>query len=146
MTTALGHAISAMSDDGRLAVWQSLSKLTRRHRAYQSAKWALSEDQLTILENIETDISPKDLGKQDQYLFTEQLPDVRTLDHNRVWEQIEELRNEVIRKLLVAGGTESVVNFASTVEAPRYVGSSLGAIEEVPEALLLAVKLAEALP
>ena len=146
VTAALDRAVSEMSAEGRLSIWQSLSKLTRRHRAYQSAKWALSEDQLLALEIIEASISPKDLGTQDQYLFTEQLPDIRTVDHNRVWEQIDGLRAEVVRKLLTAGGIESVVRFASTVEAPRYVGLSLGTVEQTPKALLLAIKLANTLP
>ena len=135
-----GFAKVSFEETDKRMLWNALSKLIRRHRAYPDADWTLAQNQLDTLEEVVSPWAPTEIGTKIAYLFTEALPDIPDQEESRSWERIEEIRHEAVKRVLEASGIQGVLELASKVEAPRYVGSGLGITAsrdtEVLEAIL----------
>jgi hypothetical protein len=121
-------SVSLMHEQDKERLWQHLADFVRRHKTYAGADWSLPSEELEPLERILEEIAPKNLETQDQYLFKEVFPDIPGVEPENLLTRTEELRKEVVARILRDGGVDRVVRFSSDVEAPRYVGAAFGLV------------------
>ncbi len=121
-------SVSLMHEQDKEPLWQHLADFVRRHKTHIGADWTLSSEELAPLEKVLEEIAPKDLEKQDQYLFKKVFPDIPGVEPENLFARTEELRKEVVVRILQEGGVNRVVRFSSDVEAPRYVGAAFGSV------------------
>jgi hypothetical protein len=143
---AFGQAVDRINAEEFPALWKELTKITRHHRAYPTAKWVMAESQIAALEQIAARIAPEEPGTQDEHLFTERFPDVPRIDPAKLLEQLDGLRKSAIERIMTSFGVQGVVDFAFRVEAPSIVGGIFGSIAESPLEAMDAILLNEALP
>lgn len=75
--------LSGLGDDVRRALWNRVRKLAAHHREYADAKWAMSEDELSLLDAIAERIAPADPEHRHAWLFADdwiELGDLRRQD------------------------------------------------------------------
>jgi hypothetical protein len=142
---AFDHAVSQMTEHDRLKTWKPLLQMVRRHRRFASMDWALPEADVTALESIEQRIEPVDKSIRDHHLFTERLPDIPMDDPGELWNEVERLRVDAVRRMFERGGITAVVEFASQVESPSLVATQLASTGADIECLLQGVRLASAM-
>jgi hypothetical protein len=146
LISAFGDAVDQMNAEQLPALWKELAQITRRHRAYPSAKWVMEDSQIEALERIAAQIAPEKHGIQDEHLFTERFPDIPKIDSTRLLEQVEELRRNAVERIVASLGSQGVIDFASRVEAPSIVGGVFGSIAKSPSEAMNAILMSEALP
>jgi hypothetical protein len=127
---AFSKSVSLMHEQDKERLWQHLADFVRRHKTYTEADWSLSSQELAPLEKILEEIAPKNTETQDQYLFKEMFPDIPGVKPEDLLTRTEELRKEVVARILQDGGVSRVVRFSSDVEAPRYVGAAFGSVAQ----------------
>ena len=71
LETLASQTISEFPEEQRLRLWEHLTKFTNRHRRFSDAKWALSDELITPIEEISEQLAPKDPFYRYQYLFTD---------------------------------------------------------------------------
>jgi hypothetical protein len=143
---AFGQTVNQVNAEQLPALWKDLSQIIRHHRAFPSAKWVMTDSQISALEQIAARIAPEGPGIQDEHLFTERFPDIPRLDPKRLLEQVDELRRNAVERIAASYGIQGVINFASGVEAPSIVGGVFGSIAKSPSEAVNAILMAEALP
>ncbi|MFC6161147.1 hypothetical protein [Kribbella jiaozuonensis] len=129
-----------LDDSGHDQVVASLKSTVNDHRRHSSASWAMSPDDLDVIEQFLVD-QGVDLDADKAALlfaFTSDYDDrhAELGGHSHEQESANEVaratpvrplmerRREVVMRLL-ADGLDSVIEFASTVEVPGYVGKTL---------------------
>ena len=116
----------------RLKVWASLKEIASKHRKFRDAKWAMPEDQLTVIESVANDLTPDDPSLRNRRLFSER--DFELYEGIGNWQEqaarLDARREESVREIHAAGDVDAVVAFARTVESPWRVGLALGAVKE----------------
>ncbi len=143
---AFDQAVSQMTDQDRLKTWKPLLQVVRRHRRFAATDWALPEADVAALESIEQRIEPADKSIRDHHLFTERLPDIPAVDPSELWNEVERLRVDAVRRMFEAGGMNAVLEFASQVESPSLVATQLASVGASIEVLLQGIQLASAMP
>ncbi len=137
---AFRDAVGRMDSDECLQTWDPLAALIRRQKTYPGSDWALPPDVLSQLEALESKVRPGSSLPRDRYLFQEQFPDIPGVEPDRLLERTEEVRNEVVKRLLTQEGINQVLQFAREVDAPRFVGKAFANATDDPEVVLRAVK------
>ncbi|WP_418907078.1 hypothetical protein [Glutamicibacter endophyticus] len=108
-------------------VWKELTALTRRHREYSGADWAMDEDELVIFDNLAAKFEPDQTQDRVEWLF-EHSPDlvdvIRRGDYPAY--RIELRRRQVVATELVfdQDGLDGLLELASKVETPWAVGTA----------------------
>ena len=74
-------------------------------------------------------------GGKESLLFTERLPGISVVKEGQVWEQIEEMRHDVLRTLLATGDINSVVNLRPRLKHHGMSGRRLGSLQKSERAL-----------
>jgi len=124
--------ISVRPENERLDLWTGLIKFASKHKRFADAKWALSPDLVSKIENVAKALSPKNPLNLHRRLFSGR--DFDLYEEKGNWQeqqqQLEERRQEAIKDILDYGGIEAVIQFAETAESPSNVGHSLGFIAE----------------
>lgn len=139
---ALGRRWNDLDDAGHSQVIESLKATVKEHRRYSSAGWAISPQELNLIDRFLGDLGVDLDADQAALLFTftsdyeEELDtestnkgheDQETLIENVTEspvQPLQERRREVVLGLL-SKGLEHVAEFASHVEVPGYVGKAL---------------------
>ena len=126
------EAICNKPEDERLKLWNSLMKITSRHRRFSDAKWALSSDIILKIEAVAAKLAPKNPLNLHRRLFSGHDFDLYEEKDNLKEQQqkLEERRREAIKDILVNAGMDKVIQFAKSVESPSHVGHSLGVIAD----------------
>jgi hypothetical protein len=109
----------------RTRLWQAVSELSRLHRAYPDADWAIPVSEVKDLEEIGTSLEPKNPRIRYAWLFNVQfpdLPDALKTEHFAYEQRLGERRKEAIAAVLSESGVPEVLGFASEISCPYLVG------------------------
>ena len=85
-------AIIDLPEEQRLLIWDHLTRLTRKHRRYEDAKWALSDVALVRLENVAERLAPSSPFNLHQHLFSGN--DFELYDEKGNWEEQQNRLNK----------------------------------------------------
>lgn len=124
------QTITELHEDQRLLLWNHLTKFTNKHRRFSDAKWALSDELITRIENVTKHLTPAAPFYLYQLLFSNR--DFDLYEKNGDWEEqrkkLDERRETAITEIIQQNGFEGVIQFAETVISPGQVGQALGVI------------------
>ncbi len=127
------QAISELTEDERLLLWDHLTKFTDKHRRFADAKWALPEQLITRIENVAERFAPSNPFNRYQHLFADR--DLDLYDENGDWEEqqkkLDARRETAIREIFQQNGVEGVIRFVESVVSPDKVGHALGVTADV---------------
>lgn len=124
--------ILSKPENERLALWDSLTVFASKHRRFSDAKWALSSDIVSKIENVAVTLAPRNPLNLHRRLFSGRAFDL--FEEMGNWEKqqqkLELTRQQAIKDILKYGGINAVIQFAKVVDSPSDVGCSLGIIAE----------------
>lgn len=119
-------------ENERLGLWTGLMKFVSKHKRFADAKWAVSAEVVSKIENVAKALAPSNPLNLHRRLFSGR--DFDLYEEKGKWpeqqQQLEKDRQRAIKDILDYGGIDAVVQFAKTVESPWNVGYSLGFIAE----------------
>lgn len=133
-TKVLAHIgssdVSDATEGTRLAIWNSLVDLARKHRRFEDADWALPGEVVAEIEAAAAAIEPQQLQDRYRELFAGRDWDLyeETGDWQEQDKRLEERRQKVLSELLGTDGVEAVIAFGEAMASPWQVGYSLGRI------------------
>ena len=132
--------ISDLREEQKMLIWNRLTKITRRHRRFADAKWALSDEILTKIEEVGGRLAPSNPFYRNQFLFSEgdfDLYDEKD-NYEEQREKLNEQRDTAIEEIFQLGGVDSVIQFSESIPSSHRVGHALGSISapEIEQALL----------
>lgn len=132
LQTLASHPISELPEEQRLSIWDHLTKFTNKHRRFSSAKWALSDELITQIEQIAEQLAPTNPFNLYQHLFSDR--DFDLYEENGDWEEqrkkLDTRREAAISKIFQQSGVVGVIQFAESVSSPRQVGHALGVLAD----------------
>ena len=131
--------ICGKPEDQRLKIWTQLTKFASKHRRFSDAEWALSDKILSKIEDVAAKLAPQNpfylrrrlFSHNDLALYEGTWGDPQQkekLDQHR--QKLDQRRQQAIKEILADGGMDMVFQFAESVEAPWFVGRSLGTIAQ----------------
>ena len=119
-------------EDERIGLWTGLIEFTSKHKRFADAKWALSADLVSKIEDVARALAPQKKQNLHRRLFNGR--DIDLFEGKRNWqeqqEELEKRRQLAIKEILDVDGSEAVVRFADSVESPWNVGISLGSVAD----------------
>ena len=120
------------SDEQRFAIWEHLTKLTRKHRRFSDAKWALPGESLDRIEHVSAQFIPESLCHLHRHLFSEH---DYSLEYGNIdWEELEKnlnaQRDAAILEIFQQSGAEGVIQFAESISLFAQAGYALGSIDD----------------
>lgn len=133
-------AVTEASEGERKPVWEELVKLASVHRQYSDAEWAMNSGLAARLEGIAMRLEPRSPAAKYHRLFSGldfELYEEKS-DYEAQERKLEEKRQQAVNEIFAASGTEGVIAFADSVDAPVKVGGAFGIVadESVDSALL----------
>ncbi len=124
--------ITGKPEDERMGLWTSLTDLTVKHKKFADAKWALSADLVSKIDDVARALAPLEKQNIHRRLFGER--DIDLYDREGSWQEkraeLEKRRVIAIKEILDADGREAVVPFAESIESPWNLGLTLGTIDD----------------
>lgn len=128
------HANNTPSDGDAQAIWTELKRLAKKHRTFSTADWALSNEQLSLIETVIEDLQPKNLSELYIELFGNMDP--LGFSINETWqahqERLDAVQQEAIQAIYREAGYSGILSFTEKVEKPFSVGYVLGRINSLP--------------
>lgn len=125
------HALAEHSDtEVREAIWQALDELTRRHRSFRDAKWALPEEVLERLSASAEEFRPDDPIEQVIWLFDEHFPDLPSGygDYAARSAELQDLRLDALQRIFDARAVSGVERLARSAKLPNFVGAAAAGV------------------
>jgi hypothetical protein len=129
----LGEFAKSIDQASDIRVWSALRAEVNRHRRYPSAEWAMKGDDLRRLEEIVAQLQPSDVRTQVAWLFDDHHPDLPDSEEPDPWVAIQLRRKEAIQQLYRIGGMSDVLDLASRVKYPGFVGYAFADVADVIE-------------
>jgi hypothetical protein len=126
VASALREAGPTLGVACRDGIWEKLRDLTSSHRRFMSAKWALPDSELRLLEELQADIQPEDLVIRVAWLFGHSPHLLEDDDAGPFSSKLDERRQATIKAVLAEEGLSGVHRLARAVEVPGFVGRALG--------------------
>ena len=125
--------ISGLPEEQLQPIWETLSTLTRRHRRFSDAKWALPEELLIKIDEVKEKLAPSSYEKLYFHLFQGRDNELfeSNKDYNEQYRQLEARRSSAIKAIFESGGVEAAMSFAKSVSSQRDAGFALGDIGEL---------------
>lgn len=122
--TALEGVLASTNSEEHFAIWDALRKEINRHRIYLNTDWALPEEALTQLDLLVQRFAPTAAIARSTWLFDDWLPDVAgtAQDDDDPEKAINTARFNAICEVLQESGTPGLVELATKVKLPQYVG------------------------
>uniref|UniRef100_UPI0040561AAE hypothetical protein n=1 Tax=Candidatus Electronema sp. TaxID=2698783 RepID=UPI0040561AAE len=133
-------ALTGISEENRLNIWNKLSRFIFKNRRYPQAEWAWSDEQLAPVQVVADKLAPANPFNSYQRLFIDDDFDFYDQDDSsEIKEQkITERREQALKEILLHGGINLIIKFAKTVVYSNKVGNILGRIgDETTDAALL---------
>lgn len=133
---------------GNMKVVGSLRKEIYQQRAYKDAKWALPETELVQYITLLKEIEPADLLLKNKHFFDDfniEDPDyiIDDTDYSQKIEQLNNIRESILKNIVDAKGVESVYELSNIVENPDPLATSLVALQGPNIATEIYKRLAE---
>lgn len=115
---------------GNMKVVGLLRKKIYNQRAYKDAQWALDESDLNQYISLLKSIEPKDLLLQEKHFFDDlniEDPEfvVNDTDYSHKIEQLNIIRDSILRDIIAAKGVESIYELSHIVDNPGPLATSL---------------------
>jgi hypothetical protein len=130
LQTLASPAISELPEEQRLPIWNHLTQFAREHRRFSDAKWALSDELITRIEQVAKQLAPTNSFNLYQYLFTDRDSDL--YEENGDWEEqrqkLDTRRERAISEIFQQYGIDGIIQFSESVSSPSQVGYALGVI------------------
>lgn len=123
--------IAAKSSDnaGRDTLWRTIRDMTARHRAYANANWALPEEILISLDQIQSQLTPGAIVVLHSWLFDHH-PDLPGFDGAENFEkydsELQARRVAALREIVDAEGWDGVACLLEDAEAVNVIGWIVG--------------------
>lgn len=117
-------------DEGKIEVWNALTKVVGKHRKFSDAEWAMPTEvvnQIAIAADAMKPTSPMHLYTR---LFSNHYFDLfeKKGNHKEQMISIQQQRQDAVLQIYNAGGIEAIHSFSKSVETPWSVGHSFGAV------------------
>lgn len=124
--------ILSLSEDQRLVLWDHFTKFARKHRCYSEAKWALSGDLISRIENVAEQLAPSDPFNLYQPLFSDHNFDLYGEEGSfeEQAKKFDEKRENALSEIYRKNGFSGVIRFAEAVAFPNQVGFALAFIAD----------------
>lgn len=126
----------SLKEEGREALWDGLRKLIARHREFAHADWALPEEEVAHLEEIEQRLAPTDAVERHAWLFEDWMPDLGgsklkdgEYDHEGYTAELQKRRDDAVRRIEAEAGWDGLQQLAKRSAAAWWVGHSLAELE-----------------
>lgn len=117
----------------RLSLWDHLTRLTKKHRHFSDAEWALPDDLISQLEKVAEKLAPADPFNLHKHLFSDR--DYDLYEEGGNWEEQREAREKrrgaAISEIFCQRGIQGVIQFAESVSSPFLVGRALDVVDDL---------------
>lgn len=112
-----------LDDDVRLELWETLHEEIARHRRYADTDWALDEESLARLDEVDRKLEPVTTDRF-SYLFDwhPHLPDVGLSDYASYEQRLSALRADAVQTTLREGGVDGLSRLARRSVVPNQLG------------------------
>lgn len=119
-------ASDALDNDVRDQIWSELHKMLRHHRSFPDADWSLPSDELDRISAVADAFKPEDPVSANAWLFNDHLPDVgdARAEYREQEARVQEARRAAVAEVLTVEGVDGVLQLASEVEYPGFVGAA----------------------
>lgn len=118
---------SSFSPEDRKGVWGGLRAVIARHVEFADAKWAMTKEQLALLQQAYARFEPDEPIEKYGWLFSDNPALMVGRDK---WEErarlINEARTEAARVVYAEGGVQGLMDLAARTERPLNVGHAIG--------------------
>ena len=131
-----------LSSEQRLALWEAIDRLVRRHRDHEDADWSMDEESLTALADVRDRVRPDRPSDLHRWLFNEWHPNIGvrpTEDLERYDAALDAARRSAIKEVFESEGLDATVALAGTVELPWAVGSAMARVSDANDETGLAL-------
>ena len=131
-----------LNHEERLALWEAIDHLVRRHREHEEAEWSMDEESLMALGNVRDRVTPDRPSDVHRWLFDDWHPSIGVSpadDLESYDAALEAVRRQAIHEVLESEGWDAVVALAGTVELPWAVGFSLAHASDANDGAALAL-------
>ncbi|MDD2197352.1 MAG: hypothetical protein PHW91_09245 [Bacteroidales bacterium] len=126
------ETIKLESEDDKYELWSKLDSLITKHKRFSTAKWALSTELVTQIENVTNNYVPNDPLYLYRKLFNGR--DYDLYDEKMDWQarqkQLEEQRKKALSEIIKKYDFDGVLELISKVESSRDVGYTLGMLDD----------------
>ena len=126
----LREEIGKLSDKQKQPIWENMTSLIRKHKRNSDTGWALSKNEIGLLEETAKKLEPENVEILYRYLFSNKYMDI--VEERTDWETQEKIiramRIEALEKIYSISRTESIISFARKVDEPSIVGYSFSEI------------------
>lgn len=126
---ALEGCFKTQNAEERFDIWDILRKEVNRHRAFNSADWALKDGQLARLDNLVVQFQPDDPLLVMTWLFDDGMPDVMGIVGDDPIAAIQSARVDALRELKATQGVLGLTNLAVRVKQPFQIAEPLSKFE-----------------
>ena len=111
------------------ALWKAVRGLIAHHRQFADADWALPEEELRLISEIEATVEPTDAVIQAAWLFADHMPDLgdqrRRHDFHEYESVLAERRRDAVADVLRFQGFEGVRRLATDSPVSWAIGVAL---------------------
>lgn len=107
------ETVSTKPENERLGLWTGLTKFASKHKRFADAKWALSPDIVSKIEEVAKALAPKNPLNLYRRLFSGRDFDLyeEKGDQREQQDYLEARRQQAIREILDYGGIDAVIKF-----------------------------------
>ena len=136
-------AVVSIPEEQRIGLWKGLTAVSRRHRAFPDANWALKDESVSRIEGVAANLAPQKPSNVHKVLFNSYdlylYGDIS--DSKRIEEERNKRRREAVEEILESGGLCAVIRFVKQVEEFDAVGLALADVDDqsLDESLLPAM-------
>jgi hypothetical protein len=118
-----------MTSPDRVAIWEALDELSRRHRAFGDAFWALPQDELDRIDQVGAKFRPNDEVETARFLFDEDSPDIGQRhpgDFAEYEAALRQARTTAVEAILAAHELEGIYRLVGSAKEAFLIGLALG--------------------
>ncbi len=119
--------VSGTDREGRRELSEALRVKVARHRRCKEAEWALPEEVLVRLEQVQKHLEPTDAVAKNAWLFNS-IWEVIAHDGKTGEEAVVESRRRAIEEVRTESGWDGILALAGVIKAPTELGFAVGKI------------------
>ena len=120
-----------IDEETKTIIWDTLRHVMSKSNSFPEAGWALSKEQIKLLENEYGRFEPKAWTKKYGWVFGKR-PDIIQGETHDIYERdniIKELRIEAAKTICREKGVRELVEFSKSIDDPRELGVALVGVE-----------------
>jgi len=120
----------AFSEADKVVMSEKFREMLTQHRKFHDAEWSMSEEDLSILEELYKKFQPADIVKQYTWLFDPwpEVPISMHVDYKEEQEYVQKERLNALNVIFQTKGLEGLFTLAKVAQSPYHVGFSASRI------------------